>query len=401
MPASRSCPIPAVLAKLGPLSRDDTDRLRRHLERVPDPRGRWGRWYPLVGVLLMCACAAVSQARIEEIAEWGQRAALGLLDRLGFRRHVPGRYRSPSQPTLTRILAAVDTDALDTAIGAYLSEHRPAPGPASRPVIAVDGKALKGSARLGLRRRHLLSAVTHGSAITLTQREVGAKTNETAAFRPLLEHLDLQGTVVTFDALHSVQDSVRWLAQTRKAHYIAMIKGNQPTAYVQLKALPWDQIAVQHSTSEIGHGRRESRSIKTLAVADNLGGIAFPEARLVLRIHRRRKQTGAKESRETVYAVTSLDTHQAAPRELAGHVRRHWTVEAQHHIRDRTLTEDASTVHTGNAPRAMASFRNLAIGRLKQLGATNIAKTTRAIRDLPERAAQILGIPNSPHTSGT
>lgn len=71
---------------------------------------------------------------------------------------------------------------------------------------------------------------------------------------------------------------------------------------------------------------------------------------------------------------------------------------AQHHIRDRTFTEDAST---GNAPRAMASFWNLAIGRLKQLGATNIAKTTRVIRDLPERAAQILGIPDSPHTSRT
>lgn len=86
-----------------------------------------------------------------------------------------------------------------------------------------------------------------------------------------------------------------------------------------------------------------------------------------MRVHRRRKETGQKETRETVYAVTSLDAHQANPAELASHLRGHWTVEAQHHIRDRVFAEDASTVHAGNAPRAMATLRNLAIGSLKTL----------------------------------
>jgi hypothetical protein len=40
----------------------------------------------------------------------------------------------------------------------------------------------------------------------------------------------------------------------------------------------------------------------------------------------------------------------------------------------------------------MAAFRNLGIGALRLLGADNIAKTTRAIRDDPERAAWVLGI---------
>lgn len=76
-------------------------------------------------------------------------------------------------------------------------------------------------------------------------------------------------------------------------------------------------------------------------------------------------------------------------------------MEALHHVRDRVFAEDASTVHTGNAPRAMAAFRNLGIGTLRMLGAGNIAKTTRAIRDDPERAAQVLGISGTPHLSGT
>ncbi|MGW4995984.1 transposase family protein [Streptomyces mirabilis] len=75
VPAAPSSPVPAVLAKLGPLHQHDTGCLRAHLQRVPDPRSRRGRWYPLIGLLLICACAVVSGARtITEITEWGQRA---------------------------------------------------------------------------------------------------------------------------------------------------------------------------------------------------------------------------------------------------------------------------------------------------------------------------------------
>jgi len=49
----------------------------------------------------------------------------------------------------------------------------------------------------------------------------------------------------------------------------------------------------------------------------------------------------------------------------------------------------------------MATLRNLAIGALKTLGADNIAKTTRAIRDEPQRALPILGITNERGTYGT
>ncbi|WP_434587180.1 transposase family protein [Streptomyces sp. A5-4] len=161
--------MPAVLAKLGPLHEHDTGRLCAHFGRVPDPRSRRGRWYPLVGLLLICACAVVSGARtITEITEWGQRATTTVLEQFGIRRHLPGRRRAPSHATLTRLLAALDGDALDTAIGAYLTERdhtdvgRTVSSP--RPAIAVDGKALSGSAHRQQRHRHLLSAVTHAPA---------------------------------------------------------------------------------------------------------------------------------------------------------------------------------------------------------------------------------------------
>ncbi|MFE8950648.1 ISAs1 family transposase [Streptomyces sp. NPDC007856] len=238
--------------------------------------------------------------------------------------------------------------------------------------------------------------------MTLAQVEVGAKTNETTHFQPLPAPLDLAGAVVTFDALHSLKANISWLVETKKAHYVAVIKTNQPTAYSQLAALPWRDIPVQHTASAPGHGRRESRSIKTCGIADQLDGIAFPHARLAIRVHRRRKPTGERETRQSVYAVTSLDAHQAGPADLAAAIRGHWGVEnSSHHIRDVTFAEDASTVHTGTAPRAMPTLRNLAIGVLKTLGADNIAKTTRAIRDEPQRALPILGITNNPDAHGT
>ncbi|WP_329295960.1 ISAs1 family transposase [Streptomyces sp. NBC_01455] len=413
MPAAASSPVPAALVKLGPLDAGRIADLRPYFDSVPDPRARRGRWYSLTAILLVCACAVVSGARsIDELSEWGQRASDALLTVTGIRRHPLRLRHAPSPATIGRVLGAVDGDALDRAVGAYLADrHRTTTGPGQAPsasasrrprVIAVDGKALKGSARLSATRRHLLSAVTHDPVVTLAQVEVGTKTNETSHFRPLPAPLDLTGTVVTFDALHSVKANISWLVETKKAHYIAVIKANQPVAHRQIAGLPWRDIAVQHTASVTGHGRRESRSVKTCGIADGLGGIAFPHARLAIRVHRRRKPTGQRESRESVYAVASMDAHQTSPADLATAIRGHWGIEnSSHHIRDVTFAEDTSTVHTGTAPRAMATLRNLAIGALKTLGAHNIAKTTRAIRDEPRPALPILGITNDPDTYGT
>jgi len=189
VPAAASSPIPAVLLKRGSLESDRVADLRPYFDSVPDPRSQRGRWYSLTAILLVCACAVVSGGRtIEELAEWGRRAADALLKSVGIRRHLLGWRRTPSAATIGRVLGAVDGDALDRAVGAYLADQhravtRTAVAPAASAsgrwrVIAVDGKALNGSARLASGRRHLLSAVTHGTVVTLAQASVGTKTNE-------------------------------------------------------------------------------------------------------------------------------------------------------------------------------------------------------------------------------
>jgi hypothetical protein len=64
-------------------------------------------------------------------------------------------------------------------------------------------------------------------------------------------------------------------------------------------------------------------------------------------------------------------------------------IEALHHIRDVTLAEDVSQVRTGNAPRVMATFRNLVVGILRRRGHTNIAA---ALRHYGRDATRVLGL---------
>ncbi len=341
------------------------------------------------------ACGAVT---LREIAEWSRELPADLLSCLGFRHHPLRLRRAPSRSCFTRLFAQLDGDALDAAISRFLT-HRAAAQAREHdqdkriPAKAVDGKSQRGSTRLGQPRRHLLSAVDHDDARTLAQVEVAAKTNETAGFKPLLDPLPLEATVVTFDAMHTVNELLRWLHEDKHAYYIAIVKANQPLQRAAIEDLPWSQVPTGHKTSEQGHGRTESRSVKVTAVDAALGALHFPGATVAIRVHRRRQEASCKQTRETVYAIANLPLSRADAEHVNAYMRNHWSIENRsHHVRDRVFGEDASTISVGSAPRTMASLRNLVIGALRLAGATNIAATSRYNAKNPSRALPALGI---------
>jgi predicted transposase YbfD/YdcC len=169
-----------------------------------------------------------------------------------------------------------------------------------------------------------------------------------------------------------------------------IVKGNQKKLRKQMKSLPWKQILLQSRTAGKGHGRGEIRRIKVCTVA----GLLYPGAAQAIELKRRRVncKTG-KISIKTVYAVTSLSAGQASPAQHASLIRGHWSVEALHHVRDTTFAEDASQLRTGNAPRAMATWRNLAIGTLRLAGRHHIATALRRNARDATRPLRILAIP--------
>jgi len=92
--------------------------------------------------------------------------------------------------------------------------------------IALDGKTLRGSKKVGAAMAHLLSAVSHGVGLTLYQVGVDRKTNEIPVALELLKGLLIEGRVFTMDALLTQ----RKIAQTivdNQGDYFMIAKGNQ------------------------------------------------------------------------------------------------------------------------------------------------------------------------------
>ena len=129
--------------------------------------------------------------------------------------------------------------------------------------VAVDGKTSRGADGT---RVHLLGVAEHGGRL-LDHLDVDVKHNETSHFTALLQALDLAGAVVTFDALHTVRANLNWLAGHKKAHYIAVVKKNQPLLHARIKALPWRQVPAGSTTRDTGHGCTETRTLKTTHVS--------------------------------------------------------------------------------------------------------------------------------------
>jgi predicted transposase YbfD/YdcC len=348
-------------------------------------------------VLAVAVCAVLTGARsLAAIGEWASDAPGQVLACLGVRRDLTGAWRPPGEATVRRVLARIDADALDRAIGAWLAAQQPPPAtppsPPPRPwrqAVAVDGKTLRGSGHHPSPQVHLLAAMDHTSRGVLAQTDVDTKTNEITGFQPLLDGLDLAGRVLTADALHTQREHADWLVSQKHAAYILIVKANQPTLHHQLATLPWREVPIADHTHHRGHGRAEIRRLQATTVA----GLDFPHATQAIRITRRvRPLAGHKWRTVTVYAVTNLTTAQASPARLADWIRGHWGIEALHHIRDTTFAEDASQVRTGNAPRTMASLRNLAIGILRARGHRNIAAALRRNARDATRVLPLLGI---------
>jgi predicted transposase YbfD/YdcC len=345
--------------------------LLEHLARLPDPRKRRGRRHGITAVLAVAVCAVLAGARsFAAIGEWAADVPTGVLAALRVRRDpLTGTRQPPGESTLRRVLTGIDTAALDTLVATWLSRH-PQRVHSRLRAVAVDGKTLRGSGAPGV-QVHLLAALDHATGAVLAQVRVDGKSNEISAFQPLLARVDLTAAVVTSDAMHTQRDHVEFLVTIKHAAYICMVKRNQLNLYRQLKTLPWRQVPIGDETHDRGHGRYEIRRLQVVS-SDRLD---FPHATQAIRITRRvRSQKTKKWRTVTVYAITNLTAAEAGPAELADYIRGHWTIEALHHIRDVTYTEDVSQIRTGTAPHAMASLRNLAIGILRAAGHTNIAK---------------------------
>jgi hypothetical protein len=100
-----------------------------------------------------------------------------------------------------------------------------------------------------------------------------------------------------------------------------------------------------------------------------VNNLLFPGACQSVQIKRRRTdRTTGKTGITHRLRGDQPDRRAGRPARLAQLVRDHWKIEALHHVGDTTFAEDASQLRTANAPRAVATWRNPAIGAMRLCG---------------------------------
>lgn len=88
--------------------------------------------------------------------------------------------------------------------------------------------------------QHLLSAVVHESGLVVGQVDVDSKTNEITRVEPLFEDMNIQGSVVTADALLTQKHIARYIVEEKEADYVFTVKDNHPTLRQDIETLNLD-----------------------------------------------------------------------------------------------------------------------------------------------------------------
>jgi len=138
-------------------------------------------------------CAVACGARsLYAIAQWGREHREQVCQALGIT-----RWTTPDGATLHRIFRRLDVEAFEAVLSQWLSARGLRAGEA----MALDGKTLRGIHGEQLPGVHLVAALRHQSGIVLTREAAPGLGQELAAVETVLARLDLQGHVVTGDAL--------------------------------------------------------------------------------------------------------------------------------------------------------------------------------------------------------
>ena len=171
--------------------------------------------------MAIAACATLCGAKsFEAIAQWASAISRDLLKRLGCRRKQP-----PSEPTIRRVLSQIGVETLECVVGEWFEKRVDLKDQG----LAIDGKTVRGSRHGDEKPAHLVSAVTEREGAVIAQHRVADKTNEIKSVEPLLKDKDIEGAIVTGDAMFAQKAIATYLVEEKKADYLFVVKANQPT----------------------------------------------------------------------------------------------------------------------------------------------------------------------------
>jgi len=337
-----------------------------HFAALSDPRQAAKVLYPLPEILLILLCGTLAGADdFVELALWGKENLRFL------RRFARFGHGIPSHDTLCEVIAAIDPAAFRACFTAWVNSLR-APGPE---VIAIDGKTSRrsGARSSGREPLHTVSAWATRQRLVLGQETVQTKSNEITAIPVLLRRLELQGALVTIDAM-GTQREVAQTILDGGGDYVLALKANWPATLKAAQALfenpPGGRAGKTYQTVDTSHGRSETRRYR---VCSELGEFfarpgtrdspTFPGVAMVGMVQSETERDGKIEQETRYYLCsTKLDA------ETFGRVvRGHWGIENRlHWVLDVVFRDDLARLRTDHGPANMAVVRHIAINLLRQ-----------------------------------
>lgn len=371
-------------------------------QQISDPRKAKGKQYSLLTLLVLIFLAKLSGKDTPvEIADWAKNHAEELAQLLGLKRNwMP--HHNTYRRVFQNILSQVEFEGL-------MEEYHQQVTEADGEVLAMDGKALRGTWITGQERGEYVLSIYDGQTQQVKVQEViESKENEIVAAPKALERVNLTGKIVTGDAMHTQRGISE---QILKAHgnYLWPVKENQAQVYQAIQRLfapdtpkpGFGQITTDFQTAKqvsYGHGRIEIRTIQTSEMLNDY--LDWPGMGQVYRLERKfswlRQGQTYKTSCEVEFGMTSLVRKEAAPTKVLRVRRKHWLIETGlHYRRDVTFHEDATRMTIGAAARILSIVHDLVLGLLKGAGFTNAAKGRRWFEGHLKQAFALLLAANS------
>ena len=201
--------------------------IMEHFQFLPDPRVDRTQEHRLTDILTIAICAVIAGAD-----SWGAVERFGHAKAAWLQTFLALPNGIPSHDTFGRVFAALDPVAFAECFQHWITSV--AQATAGR-IVAIDGKTLRqsfdtASAKAAI---HLVSAWASHNHLLLGQVKTEAKSNEITAIPQLLKLLELQGCIVTIDAMGCQKDIAHQLI-SQGADYVLALKGNHPTAYEEV-----------------------------------------------------------------------------------------------------------------------------------------------------------------------
>jgi predicted transposase YbfD/YdcC len=341
--------------------------ITEHFEELPDPRSEVNREHLLVDVIVISICAIVAGADgPTAIATWAKSPSVSAW----LKQHLALPNGIPSKDTYRRVLQRLRPEAFQRCFESWLQSLV---GMHGVRFLAIDGKTLRRShdRQHDLGALHLVSVWATEQKLTLAQVATAEKSNEITAIPQLLDLIDVQGAVVTIDAM-GTQTAIAAKIVDGGGDYVFPLKGNQSQmqqAVTEFFAdhLEDDFARVQVSrleTTETHHGRVEQRSYFQVNVPDDLPGRPRWKGLRTLGLVIRTREIHGRETDEIQCSISSLKRNVKL---FAKAVRGHWGIENTcHWTLDMTFREDESRTRDRHVGENLAWLRRFALGLLTQ-----------------------------------